>query len=465
MKTLAAVLSAMVLLPALALAQGKESVQLSVHQKGVALVDEVRTVALPAGAGTVALPDLPETIVPESLRVRSKTAPEALDILGLATSDAGLTPSALLKRHLGQKVGVILPDGKSRDGRVRKEAVLLTADTPPLLLLDGQVYSGPVEAILYADLPSGLAAKPAHTLDVVNRGQVKQRLDISYLAAGISWRMDYQLVLDKAGTSGLLTGWVTLSNRTGRAFENAAVNLLAGDARTEDFENSPAAPARAMLAMAKADFPAAASEPVFEYHSYHLPRPVSLQDQQSRLVPLFDAAKVQVTRALVGRAQARPMRRDGDPRQEKLDVQLSFRNAKSQGLGLPMPEGRLMVVEETGGARHLLGGAALGRVPAGAEAKATIGQAFDLNVERVCTAEEKTGKTSWRATWELRITNAKDKVQRIFLREEIPGKWKVETASHKWTKAAANVLEFAVDVPPTGEGAPMLLTYSFATEE
>jgi hypothetical protein len=216
--------------------------------------------------------------------------------------------------------------------------------------------------------------------------------------------------------------------------------------------------------MAKAMNLAAEDEALFEYHTYRLKRPVTLANQQSRQIKLFESAAIPVTRRLVGRAQALPMGRETGPAQQKLDVVLSFRNTQAQGLGLALPKGALRALEDDGEARHFLGEAPLDRVPAGATAEVRLGQAFDLNVERVATVMEKTGKNSWRGAWELRITNAKKQAQRIVLQEQIPGKWKVEEVSQKWSKPSAGVLEFAVDVPPTGDGEPLVLKYSFNTE-
>lgn len=463
MKIPVLVVLAMVLLPAPVRAEEAASVHLVVQQNGQALVNEIRPLNLPKGPGAVTLPDLPATIDAQTLQVRSKTAPAALEVRDLSVDDELLTPSALLRRFVGKKVGVVVPDGKTRDGRIQKEAVVLSTDEAPLFLIDGQIYAGPVEAILYPELPQGLAGKPRLTLNFVNNGPARQRLDLSYMAREISWRMDYVLSLDKAATSGLLSGWVTLTNRSGKSFEQAGIELLAGEPRSL----SPVAD-RGFLAaaapMAKAMNLAAEGEALFEYHTYRLKRPVTLANQQSRQVRLFESAAVPVTRRLVGRAQALPMGRETGPAQQKLDVVLSFRNTQAQGLGLALPKGTLRALEEDGEARHFLGEAPLDRVPAGATAEVRLGQAFDLNVERVATVMEKTGKNGWHGAWELRITNAKKQAQRIVLQEQIPGKWKVEEASQKWSKTSAGVLEFTVDVPPTGEGQPLVLKYSFNTE-
>jgi len=273
--------------------------------------------------------------------------------------------------------------------------------------------------------------------------------------------MDYVLTMNKAGSSALLSGFATLSNRSGRDFKNARVELLAGEPRTER-----AMPMRAFApkAMLMADSANVQSEELFEYHLYRLPKPLTLSDQQSRQTQLFESATIPVSRKLLGRASALPSGREVDPVKQNLDVLLSFRNTSALGLGEPLPKGTLRTFQEQGERMHFLGEAPLDSTAVGSMAELRLGQVFDVNVERVVTGFEKTGKNSYRAAWELRITNAKQENQKIVLQEQIPGKWKVESASGKWSKASANVLEFTVDVPHSQDGAPLVLTYAFSTE-
>ena len=463
MKLLLIALALLILFPAELTGQEQRTLRLVVQQNGLALVSELRPMTLPRGEGAVLMPNLPASIDPQSLQVRSKTAPDALAILDLTLDDDLLTPATLLRRHIGKKVTLILPDGKTKEGRIQKEATILSTDEAPLFLIDGAVYAGPFEAIIYSELPKGLASKPRLTLTVENSGPVKQDLDLTYLAREISWRMDYVLSMNKAATSGLLSGWATLTNHSGADFPNAAVELLAGEPRSVGQFTPRAMFAADALGAAKS-LTATGSEEFFEYHLYRLKRPVSLANQQSRQVRLFESASIPVTQRLLGRASALPSGGQADPLKQNLDVLVSFRNVQALALGLPLPKGTLRAYQEDGGARRFLGEAPVERTPVGSTTELRLGQVFDLSVERVVTQFEKTGERSFRAAWELRIRNAGTKTRQIVLQEQAPGKWKVESASQKWTKPSAGVLEFVVDVPPTTDKAPHLLTYCFSTE-
>lgn len=463
LRTLA--LAALVLLPARLFAQDPGSTRLVVQQNGQSLVTEQRALTLPKGKGQLLLPDLPAAIEAQTMQVRSTTAPKELKILDIALDDELLTPSTLLKRHVGKQVTLVLPDGKTKGGRVQKQATVLSTEEAPLFLVDGHVYSGPFEAVIYPELPEGLSARPRLSLNVDNSGPAKQTVELSYLVRELSWRMDYVLTMNKAATSGLLSGWATISNRTGRDYRNAAVELLAGEPRTERPMLARAYAADAMV-MAKAAplNEGGENSELFEYHLYKIKQPVSLSNQQSRQVRLFESANIPVTRKLLGRANALPTGRETEPQKQKLDVVLSFRNTEALSLGLPLPKGTFRAFQEENGVRHFLGEAPLERVAVGGTAELRLGQVFDLSVERVVTDFEKTGKNSYRASWELRIRNSKKQAQQVVLQELLPGKWKVESASQKWNKAAAGTLEFVVDVPSGRDAEPLVLKYTFSTE-
>ncbi|MDP3427150.1 MAG: hypothetical protein Q8S17_07210, partial [Humidesulfovibrio sp.] len=352
-------------------AQEAKRARLVVQQNGQTLVTELRAVTLPKGEGSVLLPGLPNTIDAQTLQVRSKTAPRDLVIRDLTLDDDLLTPANLLRKYLGREVTLVMPDGKTRDGRVQKQATILSTDEAPVFLIDGAVYAGPFEAILYPELPKGLSPRPRLTMNVHNSGPARQDIELSYIARELSWRMDYVLAMDKASmdkasTSGRLTGWVTLQNRSGADFTEAKVELLAGEPQSvQQFAPRAMFAAKAMAVPEAMDSANAPPEELFEYHLYPLKRPVTLANQQSRQVQLFESGHLSVSRKLLGRANALPSGREADPIKERLDAMISFRNAEAGGLGLPLPKGTLRAFQDEAGNRHFLGEAMLERTPVG----------------------------------------------------------------------------------------------------
>lgn len=451
------------LLPLGAFAKDRSDISLTVQQNGRSLVQEQRSLDVPKGAGTLTLTRLPVTIEPETLQITSKTSSGGLKVLDATFEEELLTPSSLLRRHLGKNVLLRIPDGNTRDGRVQKTATVLSVDEAPLFLIDGNVYSGPYESIVFPEVPKQLSPAPRLLVGVDNSGPARQDVDLTYLVRELSWNMDYVLSVNKDATNGQLSGWARITNKTGVDYANARVELLAGEPRALQqnlMRGGYAAPAMVM----EKSFDAAASEELFEYHLYTIARPVTLNNQQTRQIKFIQTAGFPVTRQLLGKANALPSGRDDGPIAEPVDAILSFRNSGEQGLGQPLPKGTIRVYQADGPRKHLLGEAPLDRTAAGATAEMKIGKAFDITIERVPTGYEKTGAHSVRCSWEIRIRNSKNKPQKLTLQEVIPGKWSIQNASHPYTKKSKSIAEFAITLPPGADKDPVLLTYTLATD-
>src|SRR5215475_7007360 len=155
--------------------------------------------------------------------------------------------------------------------------------------------------LVLPSLPDNLVAKP--TLVWLLRSQTPrpQRLEASYLTSGITWKADYVLVLNAADTLSDLTGWVTIDNKSGATYGNAALKLVAGDvnrARGERRDQRMLELAAKMPASSDAsrDF---AAEGFFEYHLYTLDGRTTIKNQQTKQLALMSAADVPVTKHLV----------------------------------------------------------------------------------------------------------------------------------------------------------------------
>ena len=61
--------------------------------------------------------------------------------------------------------------------------------------------------------------------------------EVSYVSGGMSWQADYNLVVSDKSNSKFdvldMVGWVTMSNQSGKTFENATIKLLAGDVKQD----------------------------------------------------------------------------------------------------------------------------------------------------------------------------------------------------------------------------------------
>lgn len=436
---------------------------LTLQQNGRALVSETRDLSLAKGRGTLTLGSFPTSIEMETLQILSSTAPRDCTILSTTVEENQLSPSTLLRRNVGKQVTVVIPDMKSSTGRTQKLATILSLQESPVFLIDGAIYSGPYESILYPAQTNTMPTEPQILLEYANNGPKNQQVNLTYLIHDFPWSMNYVLSVNKETTSGTLTGWASLSNRSGLDYHKAHVSLLAGDPHTANGPLRREAFSAPLIAMAK-EMDTASSEELFTYHLYTLKQTVDIENQQTKQFRLLQSDRLVTSTRLVGKANAMPNGRNTDPQQETVEAILSFRNTAAQGLGIPLPKGTMRVYQQSKDSSQLLGESTIEKSAAGAVVKLTVGKAFDITVERVTSFYEKTGDHSIKATWEIRLKNSKATPQTVVLQEVIPGSWKIRESSHTFSKLSHNVAEFTIDLPSGPAKSEVLVKYTFTAD-
>ncbi|WP_045218174.1 DUF4139 domain-containing protein [Desulfonatronum thioautotrophicum] len=439
-------------------AEETSSVTVTVYNHGQALINEVREVELPSGSGLVEFSGVAETIEAPTLQVRSLTAPEAFVVLDMNYEYDLISVQSLLDRYVGKTLNVVLPDPHDRTSTVLREAVLLANNDRPIFQVDDQIFVGNHDAVYLAEIPAGLRPRPTLVWLVHNDGPPRQHLDVSYLAGGMNWQADYVLKVDRDNERAALSGWVTLDNQSGLAFEQASLKLVAGEVNVVRPE--PVRMRRDMVLASPMAAEQMQQEEFFEYHLYSLPRLVDIANRQTKQVSLLQAPEMGLSKKLVARFGGYPNPGQGTIRQG-VDVFLTFKNAEAEGLGLPLPRGIVRAYQESrDGSTLFIGEDRIDHTPRDADVELRMGRAFDVNVERTLTAHEQLGRNMVRYTWEIRIRNSKDEPQQLLLEDTLFGDWRITTSSHAYDQLDARRIRFTLDVPPSSEQDQLLLSYT-----
>jgi hypothetical protein len=300
-------------------------------------------------------------------------------------------------------------------------------------------------------LPENLVARPTLVWLLRNQSPAPQNVQASYLTGGLSWKADYVMVVDARETRSDLTGWVTIQNRSGATYANAALKLVAGDVHRARHERRTA---RALELAAKAPSVADAtrdfrSEGFFEYHLYTLDGRTTIKDNQTKQLTLLSASGVAVTKQLIYYGAQDYYRTSyGMPMSnQKVGVYLELRNSQDQRLGVPLPKGKVRVYKaDASGSQHLIGEDWIGHTPKDERVKIKMGEAFDVVGERTQKEWRKLGASLYEVEWEIALRNHKAEAQTITVIEPVPGDWQVVSATHAWDKPEAHTLRFTVPV-------------------
>lgn len=415
----------------------RTTLSLTLHQDGPALIRDRRPAALEKGLSSLILAGIPRTIRPGSATIEGH---------GLTVTERWIDPGALsaerqLAAHLGRTVSVIW------DGNAAAQAAkVLATEGTPLFEADGKVVAGQPSRIIYDGLAPGLGQRPSFRAQVDAESGGRRELELSYAADGLGWAS--QANGELKGDQLALTIWADLSNASGADFNDATLHLVAG--RPQTGGGAPKMMARAMADAA----PLPSREAVGPYHVYTLPRPVTLRDGESRQVPLLPPAQVKVSRELVLESQGANafLSRSLDARPQHPVLRLGFANTAKAGLGKPIPAGPIRVtMRGPGGDPVLLGEDTLPALPEGAEARLTLGQAFDLTARRVQTDYQKVSAEVTETAWEVRLANGGEQPEAVTIRETFRSDWLMLDENVPHAKESAGQVRWLVQVPAKGE--------------
>ena len=426
----------------------QKDVMVTIYNGNLGLVKDVREVRLPLGLGEAQFMDVAAQIDPTTVHLKSLSDPAGLRILEQNYEYDLLSSDKLLEKYVGKTVRLYQSDGTFHEAR-------LLSTAGPVFEINGQIHLGYSGRMVLPSLPENLVARPTLVWLLRNQTAAAQKVEASYLTGGITWKADYVLVVNDTDTTSDLTGWVTIDNKSGATYANAALKLVAGDVnRARD----PRREGRLMELAAKAASPSAArhdfaEEGFFEYHLYTLDGRTTIKNQQTKQLALLNAAAVPVTKHLMYYGAQDYYRTSyGMPMSnQKVSVLLELKNSKEHRLGVPLPKGKVRVYKaDSGGSQQFIGEDWIDHTPQNERVKIKLGEAFDVVGERTQKEYRKLAPGLWEVEWEISLRNHKKQDQTVTVIEPVPGDWQVLHSTHPWEKPQAHTLRFSIPVPKEG---------------
>jgi hypothetical protein len=463
---LQAALAAAFCLPALAPAATREkastladqqSVAVTIYNENLALVKDVRRVALERGHNLLALREVSAQMRPETALLRSLSHAGSLTLLEQNFDFDLLTPAKLLEKYVGRDVRIVKTHPQTGAETV-ETATVLAASGGIVLKVGDRIETGLPGRIVYDRVPDNLRDRPTLVSELDSARAGAQTVELSYLSGGLAWKADYVAELN-ADDNGLdLNGWVTLTNRSGASYPGAKLQLVAGDVNRVRDEMRLAA-AKVGMAMRAAEAPAAmAQESLFEYHLYTLQRPTTIQNNQTKQVALLGATGVPVKKELVLQGNDYYYRSSvGNIGQKlKVGVFVQFENREAAHLGMPMPKGVVRVYKkDSAGNAQFVGEDRIDHTPKNETVRLKLGEAFDVTADKKQTDFKRRDSYSpWHyvheSAYEIVLHNAKKDAVAVVVREPMPGDWTMLQETQRHRKAAAGTAEWNVRVPAEG---------------
>lgn len=434
-------------------AADRKSVAITVYNQNFGVVREVRELgALGTGQVSLEFRDVAANIRPETVAIKSLTAPGAISVLEQNYRYDLLTPQTLLEKYVGKSIRTYRYHEATGKEEAR-DAELLSVNEQPIFRLNGEVTFGYPARLAFPQVPDNLIAKPT-LMWLVSSQKPKQTVEVSYLTQELGWSADYVLVVNDQETQAALQGWVTLVNRSGASYENAELQLVAGDVNRVQPERAYQSGGMAVPASAPMPRPGFSEQGLFEYHLYTLGRPTTVLQNEQKQVSLLAADGIQVDKKLIFYGQQYWFR--GQYGQilsnQKVGVYLDFKNEQKNQLGVPLPKGTLRVYKaDRSGAKQFIGEDAIDHTPRDEKVRVKMGEAFDVVGDRKQTEWRTLGGCTAESRWEIELRNHKDVAVQVEDYEPIGGDWTVLESSIPYVKRDAGTFSFDVKVPARGK--------------
>jgi len=428
------------------------SISVAIYNNNLALVNEIRRIETLSCDGELSFIGVPADIIPESVLVRSIDNEREFTIVEQNYEYDLLNQDSMLDKYVGEKIKIV-DWNKYKDRKEVTEAILLSNKGGQIYKIGSEIYIGHPGYKVLPGLPEGLTERP--TLKWVYKSCCSKSpydLSVCYLTKNMSWNSDYILMLGEDEVSADISGKVTVNNKSGADFNDAALRLVAGEIhQTENTFGERLYVKRDIKASAGDQF---REQAFFEYHVYDLQKKTTIKDRQAKQINLFQARDLKVDKELVvyGNNGYFTKRLIGQNIRQPVNVYIKLKNSKENNLGIPFPAGVIRIYKASNHEGLLfIGEDRIQHIPQEEEVQIHAGEAFDIFAERTQTDYKQTTTRLYESAWEITLRNHKEEDVKVGVIETLSGNWSVVSSTHTFRKIDAFRIRFDVQVPKEKE--------------
>ncbi len=460
------------LLLLIGLAQAQPS--LTIYNQNFAVVRQQVPLELEAGETTVSFDGVTSMLEPDSVVFRDPSGALDFQILEQNYRNDPVSQSLLLHHFEGKEIPFLINEPNTEPYEefgeiIRSGYVRGGGQQTPIIKINDQIRFGLPGQPFFPSLGDDSILRPTLSW-TLNSAAGSGNAELSYLSKGFQWKSDYNLVITEDTEQSSINGWITLTNNSGTKFENAEVQLLAGDVnRVRNHGMDPFAAEMDMASVGRAKMvreETVTQKELDSYHLYSVARPVTLRDKETKQVQFVESAKLKATKEFVyeplrnqrfwGRPNANQGQIDGFPKD--VSIYWNFANTEENGLGIPLPAGKIRLYRDEDKKLEFLGENTIDHTPQKEDVEFYTGNAFDLVGERKILSFKKSEKSVTEKI-EIKLRNRSKKQATIYAHENLIrwSAWNVLAKSEEFQKLDAHTIRFTADLAPDEE---RVITYT-----
>ncbi|PKN71859.1 MAG: DUF4139 domain-containing protein [Candidatus Cloacimonetes bacterium HGW-Cloacimonetes-3] len=353
----------------------------------------------------------------------------------------------IMAKYLDRDVMVIMKDQSKLRGVLKffeggSLGIIETGTERLLVISDAET-----QWVQLAELPSNFYTKPTLHWSLIAPKKGVYPVQMTYLSGGFSWDVTYNTVWDEKTL--LLNSWVTINNRSGRAFNAVNLKLIAGDVNQvqDNYYKGVAGGERMYNEMSDSMSAPSFEEKAFhDFHMYTLDQKVSFANNQTKQLELYPPMNVKARAEYEYSTYSAGVR-----------SMIKFKNTAENGAGKAMPKGTIKVYkQDTDANLEFIGEDSIKHTSKNEEVAINTGTAFDLVAStRVKEQKQVSTRVSERV---LQVTckNNSDTVKTINVTHQLATSTRIIESEQKYTKDANDKVTFTLEIAPNKE-----IIYSF----
>lgn len=435
-----------ILTAGLVFAQDSEhkSLVVTVYNANLGVVKDVRNLDIKSGKSQIQITDVAQQIDPTSVHISLNG-----EVLEQNYQYDLVSLDKILQKYIDRNIQLLDEKGEVVEGKLLSsfsgQIVLQKKDGGLLMIPNVNKYRFSV-----GELPEGLITKPTLIWLVNSNSSGKQDVEISYQTKGLNWHAEYVAVLNKDDSQLDLNSWVSIDNTSGTSYKNAQLKLVAGDVNLIQNKQPYAYPMDGLRKESSVNAQQFQEKSFFEYHIYNLQRPTTISNNETKQISLFEASNIGAVKKYYYQSGSNYYYGNSSSN-GKVAVIVEFQNKKEDGLGIPMPKGKVRVYKSDGEALEFIGEDMIDHTPKDEKVKLKIGDAFDITAEEVQTENKRITDRVREQSYQITFRNHKDSDINIEVERNLGLNWEILSSTIKYAKKDAQNIMFKVPVKKDGE--------------
>lgn len=405
---------------------------LIVYNSNIGLVHEVRKLNLKQNDTKIIYEDVASTINTDSVNV---SLPDGISLFSQQYRFDKLTKNKLLNAHIGKSVDIRIEDNAKNFKTI--SATLLSNDGSTSIVKtdDKLIISVDSKNIIFKSIPTSLITKPSLVWNVEANKEINSQISIDYLINRITWRSNYILNLKKDKAD--LSGWITINNRSGKAFKNTNLHVLAGEINRAIQPRRNYQMAKSMAVMA--DSPKVEHKAHEGYHFYTIPFKVNLANNETTQIKFIKENTISVKRKYIARMN-NPNHLRGEI---KHDV---TQHITLKGFKYPLPKGIVRTYSKLKDTNILLGESYIKHTPKDTPISLKLGKNFDVKVkESLLNFDDGRWNLDVDINYSIKNSSDETKIVEVLIPFNKNDSSKV-SSDEKYTYTKGNLVTFNIEV-------------------